>query len=159
MSNLFTPYQKHDHANCIKEALADARALCKKQGVRLTALREKVLELVWKSHRPVGAYELMTELTQGASKPAQPPTVYRALDFLQAQGLVHRLASINAYIGCNHPGKKHRSCFFICTQCRTTIEIDDDNVSQSLNACANEHGFTINDTSIEMAGLCTNCSG
>ena len=158
MSKFFTPYQKHDHANCVKTALAGAQALCKKRGVRLTVVREKVLALVWQSHKPIGAYEIMAELTQGASNPAQPPTVYRALDFLQTHGLVHRLASINAYIGCNHPGKQHRSCFFICTQCRTAIEIEDHHVSQSLNACANEHGFIISDTSIELSGLCINCN-
>ncbi|MFK0573744.1 Fur family transcriptional regulator [Endozoicomonas sp.] len=157
MTGHSSPYKPHNHEHCIKEALNKARFLCTDRGVRLTPLRERVLELVWQSHCPVGAYEILTELTQGASKPAQPPTVYRALEFLQEQGLVHRIASINAYIGCSHPGTRHNGCFLICTQCRTTIEIEHSNIDQSLTSCANDHGFTINETSIELAGLCTNC--
>lgn len=152
-----TPYTQHNHKACIQQALTEARVICHNRGVRLTPLRERVLELVWQSHCPVGAYEIMAELTQGESKPAQPPTVYRALDFLQEQGLVHRLTSINAYLGCSRPNTAHNSCFLICTQCRTTIEIEHPAIENSLKDCANDHGFTIADTSIELAGLCTNC--
>lgn len=152
-----TPYTPHDHNDCIQGALTEARVICHSRGVRLTALRERVLELVWQSHCPVGAYEILAELTQGELKPAQPPTVYRALDFLQEQGLVHRLSSINAYIGCSRPNTPHKSCFLICTQCRTTIEIEHSGIENSLKDCANDYGFTIADTSIELAGLCTNC--
>ncbi|MBO9480416.1 MULTISPECIES: Fur family transcriptional regulator [Gammaproteobacteria] len=151
------PYRDHNHQHCIKDALNKARLLCRSRNIRLTPLRERVLELVWQSHCPVGAYEILAELTQGESKPAQPPTVYRALDFLREQGLVHRLSSINAYIGCCHPSTPHNSCFLICTQCRTTIEIEHPAIEHSLEDCASEHGFIIADTSIELAGLCTNC--
>ena len=99
-------YQPHDHKHCIKGALEEARALCAQKGVRLTALRETVLELIWQSHRPVGAYEILAELTRIQDKSAQPPTVYRALDFLLEHGLIHRLSSLNAFIGCPHPEKK-----------------------------------------------------
>ncbi|WP_257266066.1 Fur family transcriptional regulator [Endozoicomonas sp. ONNA2] len=153
----FNPYTEHNHQHCIKDALNQARVLCRNRNIRLTPLRERVLELIWQSHCPVGAYEILAELTQGESKPAQPPTVYRALDFLREQGLVHRLSSINAYIGCSHPNRPHSSCFLICTRCRTTMEIEDPAINQSLKACTDEHGFTISDTSIELAGLCTNC--
>lgn len=151
------PYRSHNHNKCIKEALESARILCRQRRVHLTPLRERVLELVWQSHCPVGAYEVLAELTQGESKPAQPPTVYRALDFLREQGLVHRLSSINAYIGCSHPDTPHSSCFLICTQCRTTVEIEHPAIDQTLKTCADDHGFAISDTSIELAGLCTNC--
>ncbi|WP_257294967.1 Fur family transcriptional regulator [Endozoicomonas sp. YOMI1] len=151
------PYRDHNHLHCIKDALNKARLLCRNRNIRLTPLRARVLELVWQSHCPVGAYEILAELTQGESKPAQPPTVYRALDFLREQGLVHRLSSINAYIGCSHPNTPHNSCFLICTQCRTTIEIEHPAIENSLKDCANDHGFIIADTSIELAGLCTNC--
>lgn len=157
MTKSFTLCKYNNHEHCILDALDKARSLCQDRGVRLTAPRERVLELVWQSHCPVSAYEILAEMTQGKSKPAQPPTVYRALDFLQEQGLVHRLSSINAYIGCSHPGTKHNGCFFICAKCRTTVEIEHPAIDQSLKSCANDHGFTISETSIELTGLCTNC--
>lgn len=152
-----TVYQPHNHEHCITEALKGARDICQRKGSRLTPLREKVLELVWQSHKPVGAYEILAELARQEERPAQPPTVYRALDFLLEQGLIHRLSSLNAFIGCPHPGKTHNSCFLICERCRTTLEIDHQAINQSILSCASDQGFKVSDTSIELTGLCQNC--
>ncbi|MGI9275853.1 MAG: Fur family transcriptional regulator [Endozoicomonas sp.] len=152
-----TVYQPHDHGHCIADALSEARAICLKNGARLTPLREKVLELVWQSHQPVGAYDVLAELAKQEERPAQPPTVYRALDFLLEQGLIHRLSSLNAYIGCPHPGKHHPSCFLICGKCRTTLEVEHKAMNQSIQFCASEQGFIVSDTAIELTGLCPNC--
>ncbi len=147
----------HDHNLCIKEALENAQKVCTARGSRLTALRERVLELVWQSHRPIGAYEVMANLKQGNSKPAQPPTVYRALSFLVEQGLVHKLSSSNAYIGCHIPDKAHDSCFLVCSNCQTTIELDIPDIKQSLAAHAEQCHFSINYSNIELSGLCAEC--
>ncbi len=150
-------YQPHNHQRCIADALHEARTLCQQRGARLTSLREKVLELVWQNHKPVGAYDILAVLAKEEKRPAQPPTVYRALDFLQEQGLVHRISSINAYIGCPHPGENHRSCFLICMNCQTTIEIDHPGINQAVLSCTADHGFAISSSAIELTGLCTNC--
>jgi len=84
----------HDHDHCVSHALAEADSLCARQGVRLTALRKRVLELVWQSHRPLGAYDILAVLSEQDGRRAAPPTVYRALDFLLENGLVHRIASL-----------------------------------------------------------------
>ena len=155
-------YKPHNHNHCIQDALREAHTLCQKRGARLTPLREKVLELVWQSHQPIGAYDILAELAKRESRPAQPPTVYRALEFLQEQGLVHRLSSINAYIGCSNPsahsGSSHRGSFFICNNCRVTIEVESSKVSNALQNCARDHGFSVSGASIELTGLCRNCS-
>ncbi len=155
-------YQPHDHHHCIQDALTEARLLCQKRGARLTPLREKVLELVWKNHQPAGAYEILAELAKQESRPAQPPTVYRALEFLLEQGLVHRLSSINAYIGCPNPEahsrNPHRGSFLICKNCRTTIEVESPEVDSALQSCAKNHGFAVFDSTVELTGLCCNCS-
>lgn len=150
-------YQPHNHEHCISDALNEARILCEQRGVRLTAIREKVLELVWQNHQPVGAYDILAILAREESRPAQPPTVYRALDFLREQGLVHRISSINAYIGCPHPGEHHKGCFLICEKCRTTVEIDHPDINCAVQSCADDHGFAINESAIELTGLCPNC--
>ena len=152
-------YQPHNHRHCIKEALQEARSLCKDKGARLTPLREKVLELVWQSHSPVGAYDILAELGRIEERSAQPPTVYRALDFLMEHGLIHRLSSLNAFIGCTHPGERHSNCFLICQKCRVAQEIDYPAIDNSIRDCADSEGFQINDSSIELMGLCPNCAG
>ena len=85
----------HDHSSCVEDALAAAHEVCSTKGARLTPLRERILELVWLSHKPVGAYTLL-DLIKLEHNSAAPPTIYRALDFLMEHGLVHRIKSLNA---------------------------------------------------------------
>lgn len=148
----------HDHGRCVHLALETAEELCRQRGQRLTALRRKVLELVWAGHRPVGAYALL-EMLRAESGQVAPATVYRALDFLQEQGLVHRLASLNAFIGCAFPAAPHTGQFLICTGCQGLAELDDRRVAAALRDSAAASGFTISHTTVEVLGLCPHCRG
>ena len=121
MSHDSFPDSGHDHRACVQGALRDAETLCARRGVRLTPARRRVLELIWQSHRPSGAYDLLERLAADGHRPS-PPTVYRALDFLLRQGLVHRVSSRNAFVGCNHPGDDHMAQLFICDRCDVAFE-------------------------------------
>src|SRR5262245_4876474 len=112
------PRKGHDHDRCVTDALSAAEAVCARAGDRLTPLRRRVLELVWASHRPAGAYALLDRLREDG-RGAAPPTVYRALDFLLERGLIHRIESLNAFVGCAHPGENHLVQFLICRSCGT----------------------------------------
>ncbi|MNZ84058.1 Zinc uptake regulation protein [compost metagenome] len=147
----------HDHSHCVAEALAAADALCARSGARLTALRRRVLELVWASHRPLGAYDILGVLSAEDGRRAAPPTVYRALDFLLEHGLIHRLASLNAFIGCNHPGQVHQGHFLICRQCGTAIEVEQPAIGAAIIAAASEVGFVVEGQMVEVVGLCAQC--
>ena len=146
----------HDHASCVADAVTAAAELCAARGVRLTELRRRVLELVWRSHRPVGAYEIL-DLLRGDGRSAAPPTVYRALDFLLAQGLVHRLATRNAYIGCISPRDRHNGLFLICDECGNTLELLDEGIAGSVRRSAEELGFRVQGQTVEVKGLCPEC--
>jgi Fur family zinc uptake transcriptional regulator len=146
----------HDHNHCIKQALNHARTLCRARNQRLTPIRELVLKLVWQSHKPLGAYEILPALAEAGFNSA-PPTVYRALDFLQEQGLVHRIALLNAFIGCPHPGEQHQGCFLICRHCNTAIEADSSAAEALITEQAALLGFTPEQQSIEVLGCCPNC--
>lgn len=146
----------HDHDQCVNLALQTAEELCRERGQRLTTLRRRVLELVWANHRPVGAYALLEMMRQESGQVA-PATVYRALDFLQEQGLVHRLASLNAFIGCAFPTAPHTGQFLICTSCQELAELDDQLVTAALNDSARASGFAISHTTVEVMGLCPHC--
>lgn len=147
----------HDHSRCVADALAEAEQLCAKQGTRLTALRKRVLELVWASHKPLGAYDILGVLSEEDGRRAAPPTVYRALDFLQENGLVHRIASLNAFIGCIHPGELHQGQFLICRACHTAIELELPAISQAIVAGAAAVGFAVESQTVEVVGLCAGC--
>lgn len=147
---------RHDHAACISTALSSAEALCAERGVQLTALRRRVLELVWASHTPIGAYEILAKLA-GETGRVQPPTVYRALDFLKSQGLIHRIESKNAFIGCTQPEARHSGQFLLCRACGETAELADDKALSALQREAAALGFTVERQTIELEGLCPRC--
>jgi Fur family transcriptional regulator, zinc uptake regulator len=146
----------HDHATCIDRALDRAAQLCEKRGARLTELRREVLALVWRGHEPVGAYAILDALRLTHAT-AAPPTVYRALDFLIEQGLIHRLASLNAYMGCAHPDEPHVSQFLICAACGTAAELDEPTIAAAVLRRADELGFAVEQQTVEVRGRCPYC--
>lgn len=146
----------HNHKKCIADALAEADDLCAKRGARLTELRRRVLGLIWESHAPVGAYAIL-DILKREGRNAMPPTVYRALDFLQEQGLIHRIASLNAFIGCSRPADAHGNQYLICRRCGTVAEIESGAIGGAIAASARELGFDMTGQTVEIAGICRDC--
>ena len=146
----------HDHDHCLETALAVAQARCEASGGRLTPIRQRVLELIWAQHGPVKAYDLLDKL-KAEHNAAAPPTVYRALDFLLAEGLIHRLESLNAFIGCGDPARPHPGQFLICRACQAVAELDDPQIGRLLEQKAAAVGFAIDNQTIELDGLCPAC--
>jgi Fur family zinc uptake transcriptional regulator len=149
--------RKHDHRRCIADALDAAGRVCAGRGARLTELRRRVLELVWQSHQPVGAYQLLAALGKDGHHPA-PPTIYRALEFLQAQGLVHRIESRNAFVGCPHPETDHAGQLMICQECGTVTELLDPAIAEAVRRGARAAGFRPERVTLELEGTCARCS-
>ena len=152
----FAP-KSHDHRRCVAEALVEAEAICRARGLRLTELRRAVLELVWSGNKPVGAYDVLEALGKRRGRVA-PPTVYRALDFLLANGLVHRIESRNAFVGCAAgPGRPHESSFLICVDCGRAAELDDRRIGAAISDSLAGSGFQATRRMIEVAGRCADC--
>lgn len=137
--------------------LERADALCKARGVRLTPQRRTVLRLVSDAGQPLSAYELL-DLLRAELPNAAPPTVYRALDFLIEQKLIHKLESLHAYVGCDHPEHAHASQFLICSDCGDVSEVEDSDVQASLQAATKAQGFVSNRPIIEVIGTCADCT-
>lgn len=152
-----TPHCPHDHEQCVSDALAAAEQVCERSGARLTPLRKRVLELVWQSHRPMGAYDLLDTLAREDGRRPAPPTVYRALDFLQEHGLVHRIASLNAFIGCPSPEHNHQGHFLICRHCRVAFELDQSLIQPAISKVARQRGFSVEAETVEITGICAHC--
>ena len=157
ISNSTTAYQQHDHHRCLKAALQQARNRCSARKVRLTPMREAVLQLLWQSHRPLGAYKIIDQLSASSGKRILPPTVYRALDFLLEVGLIHRLATLNAYIGCPFPDSVHSDYFLLCRECGSVAECSAESVNKAIVSTAQRAGFVVESQTVEILGLCTPC--
>lgn len=152
------PAPNHDHSHCADRIVRTARAVCRRRGARLTSQREKVLELLAQGHRPMGAYELMDAMADDGRRPA-PITVYRALDFLVQQGLVHRIESRNAFIACTAGDTRHSATVFLmCRACGNVGEALAEGVGEALDAVAAANGFAPDLTVIEIDGLCRHCA-
>jgi len=147
----------HDHGRCSADAMAHAEALCAERGQRLTPTRRRVLDALAASHQPLGAYDIIDHLAEGGPRPA-PITVYRALDFLVENDLVHRIESRNAFVACINP---HDSgtivVFLICEGCGTVGEAPSAAVAETLTAAARSAGFTPKTPVIEITGICSHC--
>ncbi|WP_424812447.1 Fur family transcriptional regulator [Roseococcus sp. YIM B11640] len=146
----------------LEATLDRAAEQCAARGAQLTPLRRQVLKLVLAEEQPVGAYALLDKL-RGERGPAAPPTVYRALDFLLEQGLIHKLERLNAFTACVEAGHghdhDHPHQFLICKTCGTTTELTDHAVAHALEDAARQAGFVPSRMTVEVEGTCARCAG
>ncbi len=157
LSNSKAAHYKHDHQRCISAAIKHGKSLCAASNTRLTPIREAVLSLIWQSHKPLGAYTIVDQLPAVLGKRVLAPTVYRAIDFLLEMHLIHRIASLNAYIGCPFPGSSHSDMFLICKVCGTAAECSAPSVNDAISRTTLKTGFQIESQSLEIIGLCPAC--
>lgn len=152
--NYLLAFSKHNHHQCEKSLLDKAKTLCDQRDVRFTRRRRQVLEILLGTHQPMGAYEVLSILNK-TEQNITPPIVYRALDFLQEQGLVHRIESEKAFVPCSHPGHQCEAQFLICSSCHCVAELD--SVNSPVLSEADKMGFEISHSVIEISGLCATC--
>ena len=155
----------HHHVHDAAGFVAAVERACNERGLRLTAIRARVLGLVAQAGRPIKAYDLLEQIRLDNSREgesagaAAPPTVYRALDFLLANGFIHKLESINAFVACHHPNSaQHSVPFLICDRCHSATELEDAGIVASLDAAARALGFAPQAQTLEVHGLCAKCA-
>ncbi len=148
--------RRHAHEACVQRALAEAEAVCGQRGARLTPIRRAVLALVWESHRAIKAYDILDALAARGRR-AKPATVYRALEFLLEHGLVHRIDSLNAFVGCLAPTRDHRAQFLICEDCGEVSEMAAPAINRAVARKAGAAGFAVRHQIIELHGRCPEC--
>jgi Fur family transcriptional regulator, zinc uptake regulator len=156
MPRAIFPAPDHDHRRCTSAAIAHAVAQCTARAQRLTPMRRQVLQTLLASHKPLGAYEIIDRMAS-KSRPA-PNTIYRALEFLCENGLVHRIESRNAFVACVHNhGGGDLVVFLICDRCGTVGEAPGGGITNALKASARAAGFLPKSPLIEIAGICAHC--
>jgi len=150
-------FASHDHHACIEGTVAAVAARCAEEGLQLTPVRRRVLEILLARHRALGAYEIL-DVLRDEGLGSQPPVAYRALEFLTKHGFAHRIEGMNAFAACTHPGQDHDAAFLICTGCGAVAEAPVEPARAALERTAEAAGFTIARTVLEAEGLCPNCS-
>ncbi len=150
------PERNQDHGASIESALEQAEALCRERGARLTPLRRRVLEIIQESHAPLGAYDVLQRMNADGERNA-PPTVYRALDFLLKHGLIHRIESQKAFVGCAMAADAHDALFLICRDCGSVAETHSQEIGEAIEASATRAGFLVEMPVMEISGRCQEC--
>jgi Fur family zinc uptake transcriptional regulator len=148
----------HDHSHCTSDLIARAERTCERRGSKLTGQRRDILSCVAQGHAAVGAYDIIERMALKGNRPA-PITVYRALDFLLAHGLVHKIESRNAFIACSHSHEGQPAALLICEDCGVVAELDAPEIFERINARAMAQKFAPHHTLIEMSGTCSTCAG
>jgi Fur family zinc uptake transcriptional regulator len=149
-------FTHHDHQHCISQAMSAAEETCAEQGLQLTPQRRRVLEILLEEHRAMGAYELL-DVLRAEGIGAQPPTVYRALDFLVSNGFAHKIERLNAFVACAHPGERHAPAFLICSDCKAVAEMPSREIAQAVRNAAGTLDFEVTRMVIEAEGRCPDC--
>jgi Fur family zinc uptake transcriptional regulator len=148
----------HNHAKCTAELISRAERTCERRGSRLTHQRREVLACVGQGHAAVGAYDIIERMAAHGPRPA-PITIYRALDFLLAHGLVHKIESRNAFVACAGTHDGEPTAFLICEGCGAVAELVAGEAVAALAAAAAGQGFAALRTVIEVSGRCRACQG
>ena len=140
------------------EALAEAETQCRARGVRLTPIRRDVLAVLYSTHRPLGAYDIAADLAQKGRRKLAPIAIYRALEFLMAEGLAHRLASRNAFVACpHHHGPHELVAFLICESCGGVDELSSPGLAKALAGLLDTERFEPHLQVLEISGCCGHC--
>ena len=142
----------------IPTQLRAAEQVCIGNGAQLTPLRRDVLTLILKADAPLTAYQLLDQL-KAIRKSAVPPTIYRSLDFLLENGLIHKIERLNAFVSCAETDHHHADAqFLICKACGMVVELEDHEVFEALAKAMAKHGFVPSRAVVEIDGLCATCA-
>lgn len=156
-------HDDHDHQHCHDRALSRIETRCEALGLRLTAQRRQVLEVLLSSHVPTSAYEIMDRIGAHGRRPS-PISVYRALDFLIANRFAHRIESRNAFLACTHDhdqagaqGHDPLLVFLLCEACGAAVEAEPPQLAAVLDDLARRAGFEVGSSVLEVRGTCARC--
>ena len=151
-------FHKHEHKACVNTAMTRAEDVCAADGLRLTPLRRRVLEILLESHRALGAYDVLDRL-RAEGLGSQPPVAYRALDFWVGTGLVHKVERLNAFLACSQSHADNDPILMICNHCDAIAETTQPKANSATQRAAKDAGFQIESITREVTGTCPNCLG
>ncbi|UWQ20163.1 Fur family transcriptional regulator [Jannaschia sp. W003] len=150
-------FREHDHGTCVADGVAAAADACAARKLQFTKARRRVLEILLREHKAMGAYEIL-DVLRAEGIGSQPPTAYRALEFLTRHGFAHRIERLNRFIACSHLSDAHAPVFLICRTCERVVEARSDPAGGEIGRVARQAGFTVERAVREAEGLCPACA-
>lgn len=142
----------------IAAQLAAADEDCARNGVQLTAQRREILELLLLRGGSAKAYDLQDDMRSRHGRIA-PTTIYRALEFLMEQHLVHRVDAVNTFIVCNGRHAAHHPLLLVCSRCEGVTEVVDPKAATTLTRHLRTAAEGFAGETIEIKGICAQCGG
>lgn len=130
---------------------------CDEHGMRFTAPRQLVLDVIINANSPIGAYDIIEEIAKITDRP-NPTTIYRATEFLTEHGFIHKIESLNAFVTCDADHLHKGTQFIICQTCKKVEEIHICSMPDTLREQSKKIGFTLSHWTAELHGLCNTCS-
>lgn len=146
-----------NHKNCLNDLEQKIDKICQERNLKLTDLRREVFLIISKSHGMTKAYDILAEMRQ-RNPSTEPPTVYRALDFLIENGFIHKINSLNSYVTCYHLVDEGFCFFLICSKCGSVEENLDSKFSDLILLSIKKHKFLFRKASLEIQGICSKCA-
>jgi Fur family zinc uptake transcriptional regulator len=140
-----------------KKRLADMQNLCVERGLRLTAPRLTVMQILLNADKALSAYEILDLYSAVTKKKADPPTVYRALDFLEQNHFISKINSLGRFMLCEHPEANHDCLFLVCKNCGEVEEIESPAMRKNATTVAGSHKYRLEHLKVELYGLCQDC--
>jgi len=114
-----------------------------------------VFAVIRAANGPLSAYDIMDRLT--ASRPRiAPPTIYRALEHLIADGLVRRIESLNAYLTADDRARGS-VVFAICDDCGRVQQRKAGAERARITEALEKEGFHPSHPVVEVHGRCGDC--
>ena len=139
----------------IQAAAIFDKILSADDSIKLTTLRKEILTIFIQSKKPISAYEVLKEL-KAQRETAEPPTVYRVIEYLIEKKILHRIDTENKYVFCSHLENttlQYHGILFICKTCHTAIEVIDKPFDNFLAKLSTSYHFTIDDSPVEIKGV------
>ena len=116
----------------------------------------EIVKVMKAAKKPLTAYELI-ELLPNPHRPS-PPVIYRALERLNAEGRVHRIESLKAFVPCCSDGHTHEVVLAICNDCKSVEEVEDHGLCNVLSRWQEKSGFHPDLRTFEVVGQCKGCA-
>jgi Fur family zinc uptake transcriptional regulator len=140
-------FKNHTHSNCMNTAMKRAETLCNQRNIRFTPIRKKILALILEQHMPIKAYDILAKLSDADH-----------IEFLLENQLIHKIDSINSYIGCEFAHKQHQSQFLVCDSCNEVMELQEPLLNSALTETSQSKGFVVRQSHVEIHGVCADCA-
>ncbi len=150
-----------ERSHKVERIIEHAEQHCKAHGSRLTVKRKQILSDLIRSEKALSAYDLIELYAKevGSSIPAM--SMYRILQFLEDEHLIHKLNLANKYVACAHISCDHSHSvpqFLICGECNKVEEISIPKPTiDALEETVESRGFHLISPQLEMSCVCNDC--